>query len=213
MITLLWTAMGQTLLMVFVSTLAGVIGGIPLSLLLWMTQKKGLRENQKIYTLVGFLVNIFRSIPYIILVIGLIPVTRWVVGSAIGTGAACVPLSLAAIMLIARGSEEAFRSVSFGLIEAAQSMGATHSQIIKKVLLPEALPGLVSTITLVMINLIGFSAMAGAVGGGGLGDLAIRYGYQRYDVVLILEVIIILVLCVQGIQEAGERLIQKSRNK
>jgi D-methionine transport system permease protein len=211
MIDLLIHSTCQTLLMVGISSLIGILGGLPLAILLWATDQGGLKDNRKIHQGVGLVVNALRSIPYIILVIGLIPVTRWIVGSSIGTLAASVPLSLAAIMLVCRSGEEALRTVPKGLTEAALAMGARRRQVIRKVLIPEALPSLVSALTLVMINLVGFSAMAGAVGGGGLGDLAIRYGYQRYDLALVLEVMAILIILVQGIQSLGDFLIRKLR--
>lgn len=201
----------ETLIMLGVSTLVGIVIGLPLGVLLHITDRGGLSRNRTLNLSVGFIINGIRSIPYIILVIALIPVTRLLVGSSIGTMAASVPLSIAAIMLIVRIVEDSLRTVPYGLVEAALSMGATRMQIVCKILIPEALPGMVSGATLVIISLIGFSAMAGAVGGGGLGDLAIRYGYQRYNTEVIVEVVIILGVMVQLVQVTGDRLSKKLR--
>lgn len=209
MMFLLLEATLQTVVMIGVSTLAGGVMGLPLAVLLFTSDTGGLYENAALKRGVGFVVNALRSIPYIILIIALIPMTRLIAGSSIGTAAACVPLSLAAIMLMARVGEEALRTVPKGLIEAAQSMGATRFQIIMKVLLPECLPTLVGGSTLVIINLIGFSAMAGAIGGGGLGDLAIRYGYQRYQTDVVFQIVLILIALVQGIQMLGDGLARR----
>ena len=209
MIDLLLGATAETLVMILVSTSVGVVIGLPLSSLLFASDKGGLYDNPVLHKIAGFLINGIRSVPYIILVIALIPMTRFIAGSSIGTAAACVPLSIASIMLIARVGEEAFRTVGKGLIEAAQSMGASRPQIILKVVLPESLPTLIGGITLVIISLIGFSAMAGAVGGGGLGDLAIRYGYQRYQTDIVFQIVLILIVMVQAIQMLGDYLSRR----
>ncbi|GAB4277744.1 MAG TPA: methionine ABC transporter permease [Opitutae bacterium] len=201
----------QTILMVTLSSVIGLLVGIPLGVFLFITDKGHLCQNLWINRSASLIINAIRSIPYIILVIALIPMTRLIVGTSIGTLAATVPLSIAAIMLFVRIVEDALRIVPTGLTEAALSMGATRMQVTKKVLLPEALPSIVSGSTLVIISLIGFSAMAGAVGGGGLGDLAIRYGYQRYNLTVVLEVIAILVVMVQCIQVLGDRITKKIR--
>lgn len=211
MIHLILTSIQETILMVTISTLAGIFLGLPLAVLLYSTSQYGFFHNKLVNRVVGFIVNAVRSTPYIILMIALIPFTRFVVGSAIGTLAASVPLSIAAIMLVCRMGEEAFRVIPVGLIDAAQSMGASRLQIIYKVIIPESLPNLIAGLTIIIINLIGFSAMAGAIGGGGLGDLAIRYGYQRYNFEVILYVVIILIIFVQAIQSIGDALIQKLR--
>lgn len=211
MISLLSQATGETILMVVISTLAGILLGLPLGVLLFTTDKHGLFQNRWVNTISGFLVNAIRSIPYIILVVSIIPLTRLITGTSIGTAAASVPLSIAAIMLYCRMVEDALRQLPKGLIEAAHSMGATRWQIITKVLIPESLPQLVSGLTLVVISLIGFSAMAGAVGGGGLGDVGIRYGYQRYNLVVIGEIVLILIVMVQIIQIIGDSLVKKLR--
>lgn len=209
MINLLYQATGETLLMVGISTLAAILLGLPLGVLLFTTAKNGLFQNIWLNAISSFLVNAIRSIPYIILVVSIIPLTRLITGSSIGTAAASVPLSITAIMLYCRMTEDALRQLPNGLIEAAQSMGATKFQIITKVLIPETLPQLISSLTLVIISLIGFSAMAGAVGGGGLGDVGIRYGYQRYNLLVITQVVIILILMVQIVQFLGDSLVKK----
>lgn len=211
MISLLSQATGETILMVMISSLAGILLGLPLGVLLFTTDKHGLFQNKWVNMISGFLVNAIRSIPYIILVVSIIPLTRLITGTSIGTAAASVPLSIAAIMLYCRMVEDALRQLPKGLIEAAHSMGASRWQIITKVLIPESLPQLVSGLTLVVISLIGFSAMAGAVGGGGLGDVGIRYGYQRYNLVVIGEVVAILIVMVQIIQIIGDSLVKKLR--
>ena len=199
----------ETLLMVSLSTVIGLLIGLPLSLLLYLSRPTGMRQNVWFYNSLGIFVNAFRSIPYIILIVLLIPFTRLLVGSAIGMWAAVVPLSVASFLLIARIGEEAFLTVPKELIETGQAMGATLLQIITKILIPEAFPRLVGGITTIIINLIGFSAMAGAVGGGGLGDLAIRYGYQRYDLFVLVTIVIILVIFVQVVQMVGDQLVRR----
>ena len=157
----------------------------------------------------GWLVNAVRSTPFIILLVAIIPFTRWITGSSIGTWAAVVPLTIAAAPFIARLVETALREVDSGLIEAAQAMGATTRQIVWKVLLPEALPGIVASITISLVALTGYSAMAGAIGGGGLGDLGIRYGYQRFLPDVMLAVVLVLIVFVQIIQSAGDWLVRR----
>lgn len=208
MTDLVLTATVETLVMVGVSTGIGLLLGLPIALVLYLYRPQGLKQNPVVYNLLGSVVNAFRSIPYIILIVLLIPLTRLLVGSSIGLWAAIVPLSVASFLLIARIGEEAFLTVPKELIETGQAMGATLQQIIHKILFPESLPRLVGGITTIIINLIGFSAMAGAVGGGGLGDLAIRYGYQRYDVFILVVIVIILVLFVQIVQMIGDHLVR-----
>ena len=169
--------------------------------------------NEAVNKVLGAIVNATRSIPFIILMVAIIPFTRLVAGTSIGTTAACVPLTLAAIPFLARLVETAIKEVNGGVIEAAQSMGATPLQIIWKVLLPEALPTLIDNITVLIVNLISYSAMAGAIGGGGLGDIAIRYGYQRFQGDVMLATIIILIVLVQVIQSAGDYLSRKVNKK
>lgn len=208
---LLLDATLQTLFMVTLSTFVGIFLGIPLGVFLFSTEKFGLFENVWANRVVGFLVNAIRSTPYIILMIALIPMTRLIIGTAIGTVASTIPLSLAAVMLYCRIVEETLRGVPKGLIEATQAMGATRKQIISKVLIPESLSGLISGLTFVIISLIGFSAMAGALGGGGLGDFGITYGYQRHNMLVLFQVIVILIVMVQGVQWAGDRLSSRLR--
>ena len=180
-IPLLSKALGETIYMVVVSMAIASAIGVPLGVLLHTTAKGQILENIFINQTIGSVVNAVRSIPFIILMVAIIPLTRFIVGSAIGTTAAIVPLVIASIPFIGRQVETSLKEVPSGLVEAALAMGATPFQIISKVLLPEAMPGIVSQLTTVIIALVGESAMAGAIGGGGLGDLAIRYGYQRSD--------------------------------
>lgn len=209
MIQLLIQSSLETLFMVAMATFFGVALGIPLGVFLFATASNSLCPSTWLNRSVGFIVNAIRSTPYIIFVVALIPLTRLLVGTSIGTVAATVPLSLAAVMLYCRSVEDALRNVPKGLIEAAHSLGATRLQIIYKILIPEALPSLVSNLTFIVITLVGFSAMAGAVGGGGLGDLGIRYGYQRYDLPTIIAVVILLILLVQIIQTFGDFITKK----
>lgn len=203
-LSLLLEASLETLYMVAVSMLIATLAGLPLGITLYVTRKGNILEHPFTYQLLAGIVNITRSIPFIILMIAIIPLTRMLVGTSIGTNAAIVPLSLCAIPFVARVVENALLEVNAGLIEAATAMGATSWQIISKVLIPEALSGMINGFTLTLINLIGYSAMAGAVGGGGLGDLAIRYGYQRFDVTTMVVTIAILVVLVQVIQWIGD---------
>ena len=186
LIKLMIQGIEETLFMVSISTLIAAIIGIPLGITLVTTSKGHILENRVINQILGTIVNIIRSIPFIILMVAIIPLTRLIAGTSIGTTAACVPLTIVAIPFLSRLVETSIRDVDFGLVEAAESMGASPLQIIRKVLLPEALPTIINNITVLIVNLIGASAMAGAIGGGGLGDIAIRYGYQRFraDVML-----------------------------
>lgn len=206
---LLGESLLETLWMVGVSGLAGTAFGLPFGILLVITDRGGLVQNAAISRSLGAIVNAVRSTPFIILLVAIIPFTRWVAGTSIGTTAAIVPLSIAAAPFIARQVEAALREVDRGLIEALLAMGATPWQIVRKVLLPEALPGIVSALTITAVSLIGHSAMAGAVGGGGLGDLGIRYGYQRFLPEVMAAVVIVLILLVQLIQSAGDRLARR----
>jgi D-methionine transport system permease protein len=206
---LLLNATFATIYMVAIASIIATLIGLPLGIILYVTRKGYLLEALSIHRLLSILVNITRSIPFIILMIAIIPFTRFIVGSSIGTNAAIVPLSLCAMPFIARVVENALLEVNHGLIEAAVAMGATTSQIILKVLIPEALSGIVSGLTLTIISLIGYSAMAGAVGGGGLGDLAIRYGYQRFDIPVMLSTIAVMIILVQIIQFFGDRILMK----
>ena len=208
-IPLLSKALGETIYMVVVSMAIASAIGVPLGVLLHTTAKGQILENIFINQTVGSVVNAERSIPFIILMVAIIPLTRFIVGSAIGTTAAIVPLVIASIPFIGRQVETSLKEVPSGLIEAAQAMGATPFQIISKVLLPEAMPGIVSQLTTVIIALVGESAMAGAIGGGGLGDLAIRYGYQRFRPEVMLATVVVLIILVQLVQFVGNTLAKK----
>lgn len=209
LIALLFDALQQTLSMVFTSGLIGFLFGIPIGVLLHLSKKSGLLENRVINKVLGIIVNIGRSIPFIILLVAIIPFTRFIVGSSIGTAAAIVPLTIAAIPFIARLVEGALLEVPAGLVEAALAMGANPMQIITKVLLPEALPGIINAATITLVTLVGYSAMAGTVGGGGLGDVGIRYGYQRFDGTVMMITVVILVILVQIIQSVGDFLVKR----
>lgn len=207
---LLIKALGQTVYMVSISMLIASLIGIPLGILLVVTEKNNILSCPIVNRPLSFIINIIRSIPFIILMVAIIPFTRILAGTSIGTTAAIIPLTLAAIPYIARMVETSIREIPFGLIESAQSMGATPLQIIYKVLLPESLPSILDSMTVVMVSLVGASAMAGTIGGGGLGDLAIRYGYQRFQADIMIITIIILVLMVQSIQFLGSFLSRKA---
>ena len=203
----------ETVQMTVISTVVAVLIGVPLGVILVITSRGHIMQNEGLNKVLGAIVNATLSIPFIILMVAIIPFTRLVAGTAIGTTAACVPLTLAAIPFLARLVETAIKEVNGGVIEAAQSMGATPLQIIWKVLLPEALPTLIDNITVLIVNLISYSAMAGAIGGGGLGDIAIRYGYQRFQGDVMLATIIILIVLVQVIQSLGDYLSRKVNKK
>ncbi|MGF1878308.1 ABC transporter permease [Photobacterium frigidiphilum] len=206
---LLVEALGQTLTMVFTSGLIGFALGIPLGVALHLSKDGGQLENRTLNKVLGTVVNIGRSIPFIILLVAIIPFTRFIVGSSIGTAAAIVPLTVGAIPFIARLVEGALLEVPSGLVEAAQAMGATSQQIVTKVLLPEALPGIINAITITLVTLVSYSAMAGTVGGGGLGDVGIRYGYQRFDGTVMMITVVMLVILVQLIQSFGDHLVKR----
>ncbi|MFN3399612.1 MAG: methionine ABC transporter permease [Ferrovibrio sp.] len=209
LIALLFEGLLETLVMVGVSGGIGALFGIPLGVILILTDRGGILQNLAVNRVLGLIINAARSTPFIILMVAIIPFTRLVAGTSIGTAAAIVPLTIAAIPFIARLVETALREVPSGLIEAADAMGATPLQIVVKVLLPEALPGIVAGLTITFVSLIGYSAMAGAVGGGGLGDIGIRYGYQRFLPEVMLAVVLVLIVFVQGVQSAGDRLVRK----
>ena len=212
-INLLLQGFLETVQMTVISTVVAVLFGVPLGVILVITSRGHIMQNDAVNKVLGAIVNATRSIPFIILMVAIIPFTRLVAGTSIGTTAACVPLTLAAIPFLARLVETAIKEVNGGVIEAAQSMGATPLQIIWKVLLPEALPTLIDNITVLIVNLISYSAMAGAIGGGGLGDIAIRYGYQRFQGDVMLATIVILIVLVQVIQSAGDYLSRKVNKK
>lgn len=202
----LWQGLLDTLLMVGVSSLIALIAGIPLAVFLVTSGKGGMFEAVRLNRLIGSIVNLFRSIPFLILMVALIPFTRLIVGTTYGVWAAVVPLAIAATPFFARIAEVSLREVDHGLIEAAQAMGCRRRHIVWHVLLPEALPGIVGGFTITLVTMINSSAMAGAIGAGGLGDLAYRYGYQRFDVSVMLIVITGLVLLITLIQFGGDRL-------
>lgn len=212
-INLLIQGVGETLQMTVISTIASMIIGIPLGVILVVTSKGHILANKFINNILGAIVNAGRSIPFIILMVGIIPFTRMVVGTSIGTTAACVPLTLSAIPFLARLVETSIKEVNFGVIEAAQTMGASPFQIIKKVLLPESKSNIVDNVTVLVVNLISYSAMAGAIGGGGLGDIAIRYGYQRFQGDVMIATIIILIVMVQVCQMIGDTISRRLNHK
>lgn len=204
---------GETLVMVGISGLIGSIIGIPLGVFLRLTDHGGVLQNLVVNRIVGVIVNAVRSTPFIILLVAIIPFTRFIAGSSIGTAAAVVPLTIAAAPFIARLVESALREVDAGLVEAAQAMGASTGQIVWKVLLPEALPGIIAGLTITLVSLTGYSAMAGAIGGGGLGDLGIRYGYQRFLPEVMAAVVLVLILFVQAVQSLGDWLVRRLSHK
>ena len=207
---LLFKSLAETLYMLSVSAIIAAIIGIPLGILLVVTEKNGILVCPVLNKPLAFAINMVRSIPFIILMVAIIPFTRMVAGTSIGTTAAIVPLTIAAIPYTARMVETSIREIPFGLIEAAESMGASPDQIIKKVLIPEALPSIIENMTVVIVSLIGSSAMAGTIGGGGLGDLAIRYGYQRFQADVMIATIIVLIIIVQLIQFIGSTWSRKT---
>lgn len=209
LLSILWQSTLETLYMVGGSALFGNLLGVPLGVLVVITGRDHILPNPWIQRIAGLIVNVGRSIPFIILMVAIIPFTRWIAGTSIGTTAAIVPLTVAAIPYVARLVESALNEVDLGVIEAAQSMGATPWQIIYKVLLPESLPALVLGVTITTVSLVSYSAMAGAIGGGGLGDLAIRYGYQRFRGDIMLQTVVILVLLVQVVQSIGNRIARR----
>ncbi|QPA32901.1 methionine ABC transporter permease [Thermaerobacillus caldiproteolyticus] len=208
---LILQACWETLYMVSISLVFGSLIGLPLGILLVVTRKGHILENAFVFSILNPIVNILRSIPFIILLVAIIPFTRFIVGTAIGTTAAIVPLVLHIGPYMSRLIENSLLEVDKGIIESAQAMGATPLQIIFRFLLPEALPSIVLSITTATIGLIGATAMAGAIGGGGLGDLAITYGYQRFSTITIVVTVVILVLLVQGIQSLGNLIERKIR--
>jgi D-methionine transport system permease protein len=201
---LLWKSLAQTLQMVAVAGVIGSLIGLPIGVFLATSGKGELFPAPATNRILGLVVNAARSTPFIILVVAIIPFTRFVTGTSIGTYAAIVPLTIATIPFFARLVEASIREIDKGLIEAARAMGATPFQIVWKVLLPEARPSLILALTMTLVSLIGYSAMVGAVGGGGLGDLGIRYGYQRFMPEVMLAVVVVLVVLVQAVQSAGD---------
>ena len=206
LIDLLLTGTIDTLLMVGVSAIVAFLIGLPLAVILVNTSEQGIYPSKKINHALGTVINITRSVPFLILMVALIPLTRWIVGTSYGVWAAVVPLTLAATPFFARIAEVSLREVDQGLIEAAQAMGCNRKQIVWHVLLPEALPGIVAGFTVTIVTMINSSAIAGAIGAGGLGDIAYRYGYQRFDMQMMFAVIIVLVALVMIIQAFGDSL-------
>ena len=212
-INLLLKGTWETVLMTFVSGFFGFSLGLPIGIFLFLTRKGQLLENKLINQILAFFVNVFRSIPFIILIVWMIPFTRSLVGTSIGVAAALVPLSIGAAPFIARLVENSLLEIPEGLIEAARSMGAKPSQIIFKVLLPEALPSLINAATITLITLVGYSAMGGAVGAGGLGQIGYQYGYVGYDTFIMNTVLILLIIIVFIIQFTGDFLSKKFNHK
>ncbi len=209
-IDLLIKGVQETLYMVIISTLAAYIIGIPLGIIVFITDKKGIRPNRIINFLVGIIINVLRSVPFLILLVAIIPFTRLIAGTTIGVDATIVPLVVAAGPFVARMVDSSLKEVDKGVIEAARAMGASDLQIVFKVLIPEAKPSLLVGVTISAATILGYSAMAGFVGGGGLGAIAINYGYYRYKTNIMLITCAILVLIVQIIQEAGIRFVNKT---
>ncbi len=213
MFDLILQATLDTLYMVAVSGVIATLLGLPLGVMLYVTRPRQILAMPVLNQVLGIITNIGRSIPFIILMVAIIPFTRMLVGTSIGINAASVPLTIAAIPFVARLIEGALNEISPGLIESAQSMGATPWQIITKVLIPEARGGIITGLTITLVTLVSYSAMAGAVGGGGLGDLGIRYGYNRFNPPIMLITVVILVVLVQGFQSLGDYLVRKSDRK
>jgi len=213
MIWLIVKGAGETILMTFLSGLFGFILGLPVGVLLFMTRQEQVLANKPLNSAVAVAVNIFRAIPFIILIVWMIPFTRALVGTSIGVRAALVPLSIGAAPFIARMVENNLLEVPAGLVEAARAMGATPWQIVTKVLLPEALPSLINSATITLITLVGYSAMGGAVGAGGLGQIGYQYGYVGYDILVMNTVLILLVVLVFLIQFIGDRLSHKTDHR
>ena len=206
MINLLLKATGETLLMVIASGMLTILLGLPYGIYLVITRASHIMPNRIINQTLSSIANLTRSLPFIILMIFMMPFTRWIVGTSIGTKAAIVPLVFAATPFFARLVETALLELDPGIIEAADAMGATPFQVVTKVMLPEALPGLIMSVTTMLINLIGYSAMAGTVGGGGIGDLAIRYGFHRFRIDIMLATIFLLIILVQSVQSSGNHI-------
>ncbi len=203
----------DTLFMVGVSGAIALVAGIPLAVLLVLSAPGGVLASPRLHRVLGSLINGFRATPFIVLLVALIPFTRLVTGTTIGVWAAIVPLAISATPFFARIAEVSLREVDAGLIEAAQAMGCRRRHIVWHVLLPEALPGIIGGFTITIVSIIGASAMAGAVGAGGLGDIAIRYGYQRFDTTVMVVVIVILIALVSLVQFIGDRWVRWLRSR
>ena len=209
---LIWQELLNTLRMTIISTILAYVVGLPLGILLYATAKGRIGSNRFVNLVLGFITNIVRSIPFLILLVFLIPFTRWIVGTSLGTTAAIVPLTVGAIPIVARMVEQSINEVPAGIIEAAQSMGASNMQIILHFLLPEAAPSLVNGAAINLATILGYSAMAGCIGGGGLGAIALNYGYYRYQTDVLIITIIVLIVIVQIFQETGLWLSRKIRH-
>jgi len=203
----------NTIYMVAVSTFFAVLIGLPIGVILTITDKGHIKENASLYKVLETIVNIGRSFPFAILMVALLPLTRWVVGTSLGTTASIVPLTIAAAPFVARLIETSLKEVDHHILEAAIVMGSNTWQIISKVLLQEALPSIVSGVTLTVVNLVGYSAMAGLVGGGGLGQVAIQYGYNRFNTFIMVVTVILLILLVQGVQWMGNVVVKSILRK
>lgn len=206
---LLWPAIQETMIMVIPSTIFSVILGFIIAIILVVTDSNGLKPNKVIYKAIDVVVNVLRSFPFIILMVAIIPFTRAIMGTSLGEKAAIVPLTIAAAPFVARVIESALKEVDPGVIEAAKSFGSSNFQIIFKVMLKESIPSIISGITLTIISLIGYSAMAGSIGAGGLGALAIRYGYQRFQTDVMIVTVIVLIIVVQVLQSLGNYFYKK----
>lgn len=209
----IWTASGDTLQMMFFSVLFTILVGLPLGVLLFLTSRSRHTLVGIVYSILSFIVNILRSVPFIILMVAIIPFTKIVAGTAIGVQGTIPPLVIAAAPFFARLVETSLREIDRGVIEAAQAMGASTWQIVRKVLLPEAMPGLIAGTTITAVTLVSYTAMSGMVGGGGLGDLAIRYGYHRYELSVMIVAIVIMVILVQLLQWIGDSLVKRYTRK
>lgn len=210
---LVGTSTLQTIIMVALSTFFALLIGFPLGVLLNITNKFGITPKPILNAILSRIIDVLRSFPFVILMIVLLPFTRFILGTAIGTGATIIPLSIAAAPFVARVTETSLNEVDVEVVQAARAMGSTNWQIIYKVLVPESLPSIVSGITLTIINLIGYSAMAGTLGGGGLGDLAIRYGYQRFRTGIMMAAVVVIIIMVALIQFAGTKISNKMMSK
>lgn len=209
MVEILSEALGQTLYMVLFSTIFSGIIGFIIAIVLILTADDGLKPNKYIYNIFDVVINILRSFPFVILMVVITPLTKIIIGTSIGSTAAIIPLTIAAAPFVARVIESALKEVDKGVIEAAKSFGASDSQIIFKVMLKEAIPSIISGLTLTVISIIGYSAIAGTIGAGGLGDAAVRYGYQRFQTDIMIPTVIILIIIVQGLQSLGNYIYKK----
>ncbi|WP_152396821.1 methionine ABC transporter permease [Paenibacillus guangzhouensis] len=209
----IWTATWDTLRMLLFSGLFTFIIGLPIGILLFMTARGNSAWSRMLYRVISFIVNILRSVPFVILMISIIPLTKIIVGVSIGVLGSIPPLVLAAAPFFARLVETSLREVDRGVIEAAEAMGATKGQIVSRVLLPESMPSLIAGITITIVTLVSYTAMSGLIGGGGLGDLAIRYGYQRYEIEVMVVAVILMIVIVQLIQVLGDRLVHRFSRK